>query len=69
MAWTSDTTSNTSRRNVSRFVLLHRSAGSVSGGVDFGIYVRDNDEFGRGVSAFVDDSNPVRIHDSGDSTV
>lgn len=68
-SWTDGTTSNTTTRNTSRFILYNPSAGSVRGGVDFAIHVRSTDEKGRGAGWLVTTNDPVLLHSSGDSTV
>lgn len=67
--WTDVTTSNSTNRNTSRFILINPSTGSVRGGVDFAVHIRSTDEKGRGASFRITTDDPVKLHSSGDSTI
>lgn len=66
-AWADNTTSHTTLRNTSRFVLLGQSASSVRGGVDFAIHLRSTSADGHGAAFLISSHAPVRLHSSGDS--
>ena len=69
MTWTSDTRSDTTTDNWSRFVLMRRSSASVKGGVDFSPFFREADAGARGIAFYFDDNLAPRLHESGDSTI